>query len=93
MVVGLLSLEIHFPYSQSLKDKRKELNSLKGRIRQKYNVALAELDYQDTWQRTKLGIVTLNSQPTVVENILAKILRDVEDHVNGHVLNADILFY
>jgi uncharacterized protein YlxP (DUF503 family) len=93
MVVGLLSLEIHFPYSQSLKDKRKELNSLKGRIRQKYNVALAELDYQDTWQRTKLGIVTLNSQPAVVENILAKILRDVEDHVNGHVLKADILFY
>jgi uncharacterized protein YlxP (DUF503 family) len=93
MVIGLLSLEIHFPYSQSLKDKRKELNSLKGRIRQKYNVALAELDYQDTWQRTKLGIVTLNSQPAVVENILAKILRDVEDHVNGDVLKADILFY
>jgi len=93
MVIGLLSLEIHFPYSQSLKDKRKELNSLKGRIRQKYNVALAELDYQDTWQRTKLGIVTLNSQPAVVENTLAKILRDVEDHVNGDVLKADILFY
>jgi uncharacterized protein YlxP (DUF503 family) len=93
MVIGLLSLEIHFPYSQSLKDKRKELNSLKGRIRQKYNVALAELDYQDTWQRTKLGIVTLNSQPAVVENILAKILRDVEGHVNGDVLKADILFY
>ncbi len=93
MIIGLLSLEIHFPYSQSLKDKRKELNSLKDRIRQKYNVALAELDYQDTWQRTKLGIVTLNSQPAVVENILAKILRDVEDHVNGDVLKADILFY
>jgi uncharacterized protein YlxP (DUF503 family) len=93
MVIGLLSLEIHFPYSQSLKDKRKELNSLKDRIRQKYNVALAELDYQDTWQRTKLGIVTLNSQPAVVENILAKILRDVENHVNGDVLKADILFY
>lgn len=93
MVIGLLSLEIHFPYSQSLKDKRKELNSLKGRIRQKYNVALAELDYQDTWQRTKLGIVTLNSRPAVVENILAKILRDVENHVNGDILKADILFY
>jgi len=93
MIIGLLSLEIHFPYSQSLKDKRKELNSLKDRIRQKYNVALAELDYQDTWQRTKLGIVTLNSQPAVVENILARILRDVEDHVHGDILKADILFY
>jgi len=93
MIIGLLSLEIHFPYSQSLKDKRQELNSLKDRIRKKYNVALAELDYQDTWQRTKIGIVTLNSQPAVVENILAKILRDVEDHVNGDVLKADVSFY
>jgi uncharacterized protein YlxP (DUF503 family) len=93
MIVGLLSLEIHFPYSQSLKDKRKELNSLKDRIRQKYNIALAELDYQDTWQRTKIGIVTLNSQPAVVENILAKILKDVEGHVNGDVLKADIQFF
>lgn len=93
MVIGLLSLEIHFPYSQSLKDKRKELNSLKDRIRQKYNVALAELDYQDTWQRTKIGIVTLNSQPSVVENILAKILKDIEDHVNGEVLKAGVQFF
>ncbi len=93
MVIGLLSLEIHFPYSQSLKDKRKELNSLKDRIRKRYNVALAELDFQDVWQRTKLGVVTLNSQPSVVEDLLAKILKDVEVHVNGDVLKADTFFY
>jgi uncharacterized protein YlxP (DUF503 family) len=93
MVIGLLSLDIHFPYSQSLKDKRKELNSLKGRIRQKYNVALAELDYQDTWQRTKIGIVTLNSQAGMVKDILTKILKDVEGHINGDVLKADFQFF
>jgi uncharacterized protein YlxP (DUF503 family) len=93
MVIGLLSLDIHFPYSQSLKDKRKELNSLKGRIRQKYNIALAELDYQDTWQRTKIGIVTLNSQAGMVKDILTKILKDVEGHINGDILKADIQFF
>ena len=93
MVIGLLSLDIHFPYSQSLKDKRKELNSLKGRIRQKYNIALAELDYQDTWQRTKIGIVTLNSQAGMVKDVLTKILKDVEGHINGDVLKADIQFF
>jgi len=93
MVIGLLSLDIHFPYSQSLKDKRKELNSLKGRIRQKYNIALAELDYQDTWQRTKIGIVTLNSQAGMVKDILTKILKDIEGHINGDILKADIQFF
>ncbi len=93
MVIGLLSLDIHFPYSQSLKDKRKELNSLKGRIRQNYNIALAELDYQDTWQRTKIGIVTLNSQAGMVKDILTKILKDVEGQINGDILKADIQFF
>lgn len=93
MVIGLLALDIHFPHSQSLKDKRKELNSLKGRIRQKYNVALAELDYQDTWQRTKIGVVTLNSQAGVVEDLLTRILQDVEGHINGDILKADIDFF
>jgi len=93
MVIGLLALDIHFPHCQSLKDKRKELNSLKGRIRQKYNVALAELDYQDTWQRTKIGLVTLNSQAGIVEELLTKILKDVESHINGQILEAAIDFF
>jgi hypothetical protein len=93
MVIGLLTLDIHFPYSQSLKEKRKELNSLKDRLRQKFNVAVAELEYQDTWQRTRIGIVALNSQPSIVESVLAKIRSDAETHVNGEILKADLQFF
>jgi uncharacterized protein YlxP (DUF503 family) len=93
MVIGYLEFDIHFPYSRSLKEKRKELNSLRDRIRQKHNVAWAELDFQDTWQRAKLGVVTLNSQPTVVEQILTRIRNEVVEHVNGEVLKAEIRFF
>jgi uncharacterized protein YlxP (DUF503 family) len=93
MVIGFLSLDIHFPHARSLKDKRKELAGLKDRIRKKYNVALAELDHQDVWQRTLLGIVTLNSQPGIVERILSDIRTDVLEHVNGDILDAEIKFY
>ena len=82
-----------FPHARSLKDKRKELAGLKDRIRQKHNVALAELDFQDVWQRTKIGIVTLNSQPTIVEQILARIRSDVFEHVNGELLGSRIEFF
>lgn len=93
MVIGFLSLDIHFPHSQSLKEKRKELNSLKDRVRKKYNVALAELDYQDTWQRTKIGIVTLNSRAGIVEQVLSKIRSDVIEHVAGEVIDSEIHFF
>jgi uncharacterized protein YlxP (DUF503 family) len=93
MVIGFLSLEIHFPHSRSLKEKRKELNSLKDRIRKKYNVALAELDYQDTWQRTKIGIVTLNSQAGIVKQVLSKIRAEVIEHIAGEVIESEIHFF
>ena len=57
MPIGLLTLEIHLPESHSLKDKRQVLRSLKDRLRGKFNVAVAELDGQDSWQRAVVGIV------------------------------------
>jgi uncharacterized protein YlxP (DUF503 family) len=91
MVVGLLTLELHFPHARSLKDKRRELQGLKDRLR-RFNAALAELDHQDVWQRSRLGIVTLNSEASVVESVLDGVLRDVESHLNGVVAQAERRF-
>ena len=93
MVIGYLELDMHFPHSRSLKDKRRELTSLKDRIRQRHNVALAELEFQDTWQRAKVGVVALSSQQALVEQVLAKIRDDVLGHLNGELLSADIRYY
>ncbi len=83
MVIGYLSLEFFFPYCRSLKDKRQIVNSFKERIKRKYNVAVAELDFQDKWQRTHIGVVTLNSQQTIVQDWLNKILAEARDNVPG----------
>jgi uncharacterized protein YlxP (DUF503 family) len=91
MVVGLLTLELHFPHARSLKDKRRELQGLKDRLRRS-NIAVAELDHQDVWQRARLGIVTLNSEASVVESVLDGVLRDVESHLNGVVAQAERRF-
>ena len=93
MIIGFLSLDFHFPQSRSLKDKRKELAGIKDRLRQRYNVAVSELEFQDTWQRTRIGIVALNSRPSVVEDLLGRIRSDVLEHVNGELLGSEIKFY
>lgn len=91
MVVGVLTLDLFFPHARSLKDKRRVLHGFKDRIR-RYNVALAEIDFQDKWQRSRLGIVTLNSHQTVVEEVLARILADARGLPEAEISGEEIRF-
>ena len=93
MVIGFLSMEIYLPYSHSLKEKRKTILSLRDRIKKKYNVAFTELEYHDKWQRSKIGIVTLNNHKTMIETIFQKILTEAEDSIEGEILKTEIQYF
>jgi uncharacterized protein YlxP (DUF503 family) len=93
MVIGLLALEIFLPYSQSLKDKRKVLNAIRDRVRSRFNAAFAELDYQDKWQRARIGIVTLNSQKAFVDQALRRVCRDVEENIEGEIVLSEFHYF
>ena len=54
--VGILSVELHFPESGSLKTKRKDVKSTKAQLVQKFQVAVAEVDHHDMWQRSRLTV-------------------------------------
>jgi uncharacterized protein len=85
MPVGLLTLELHIPDAQSLKDKRQVLRSLKDKLRRQFNVAVAELDHQDVWQRSVIGVVTLSNEEKHVNEVLQKVL-DEADCILGSIL-------
>jgi len=85
-------LEIYLPFSHSLKEKRKRLVSIKARLRSKYNVAFSELDYHDKWQRALIGMVTLNNQRTIIEKTLNKIIDEVQDLVDGEIIQTTIKY-
>jgi uncharacterized protein len=87
MPIGLLTLELHLPEAQSLKDKRQVLRSLKDRLRGHFNVAVAELDFQETWQRSVVGVVTLANEEQHVEESLQKVLAEA-DKILGPLLIA-----
>jgi uncharacterized protein YlxP (DUF503 family) len=93
MIVGLLILDIHLPFSHSLKEKRKRMQRFKDRLKNKHNVAFAELEFQDKWQRTRIGIVTLNNQKKIVEQMFQKIILEFQEQIDGEILNQDVLFY
>jgi uncharacterized protein YlxP (DUF503 family) len=92
MVIGVLKLELFFPYAHSLKDKRRILHGFKDRVRKRYNVALAEVDFQDKWQRALLGIVSLNSQQAMVEELLGHVLADALNLQEAEVSGQEIRY-
>jgi uncharacterized protein YlxP (DUF503 family) len=92
MIIGYLSFEIYLPYSHSLKEKRKRLESIKNRLKHKYNVAFAELDFQNKWQRSRIGIVTLNNQQIVIDKMFQRILREVEENIDGEILKTEFRY-
>jgi uncharacterized protein len=78
-VIGVLTLELRLEHSHSLKEKRHVLESLKDRLRHKFNVAVAEIDYHDLWQRSVVAAVTVSPDRAFAE----KVLRAVEDEAAG----------
>lgn len=92
MIIGFLSLEIYLPFSHSLKEKRKRLVSIKDRLKSKYNVAFSEIEYHDKWQRTLIGVVTLNKHKIIVEKTLNKIIDDVQELVDGDIIQTTIKY-
>lgn len=75
MIVGLAACECIIYNSQSLKDKRAVLQRIMSRLKQKYNVSVAEVDYQDTWQRTKIALVVVASARVPAESELQHALK------------------
>ena len=78
MVVGLATVTMHVPMARSLKDKRRVVKSVAARVRAKYNVAVAEVDTQDSWQTITLGIACVSTERSHAQAMLGKVMRTIE---------------
>ena len=90
MPVGLLTLEIHLPYSHSLKEKRALLRKIRDRLRSRFNVAVAELDHRDVWQVATLGIVSISDSQPLLDAVLRDVLRESERILGDDVASHEI---
>jgi uncharacterized protein YlxP (DUF503 family) len=74
--VGVITLELRLNDAHSLKDKRHFVKSLKDRLRAKFNVAVAEIGYQDAWQRGLVSAVTVSPDQPHAEQVLQAVERE-----------------
>jgi uncharacterized protein YlxP (DUF503 family) len=80
VIVSRLRVQFLLPGCNSLKEKRFVLSSLKKRLRNRFNVSVCEIDYQDKWQRSELGLAmvatTRRGADTVVQAVLSFLERE-----------------
>lgn len=74
IIVGLCTVELFIPGTQSLKDKRQVLRSLKDRLRDRFNLSIAEVDGQDLWQKTVLGLACVANETRHVQQVLEQAM-------------------
>jgi uncharacterized protein YlxP (DUF503 family) len=78
MNVGVCRIDLEFPASHSLKDKRKVLRSIVARVQSRFNVAIAEVDRNDSWQVATLGVTCVSNDPRHANEMLSKVVNFIQ---------------
>jgi uncharacterized protein YlxP (DUF503 family) len=83
-------VELHLPDVGSLKGKRHVIKSLKDRLRQRFEVSVAEVDHQDAWQRATLAVAYVSGDSRHANEVISKAMDFIEDHVDGYVTDVQV---
>ena len=79
MHVGICLVRLSLPANHGLKDKRKIAESIVSRVRNKFNVAVAEVDDNDLWQRLTLGISCVSNDGRHANEVLSRVVHHIEE--------------
>ncbi len=80
MTLGVLTLHIHLPGCGSLKEKRRRLKPLLARLGREFNISVAEMDHQDTWQEAMIVCAFVSNDQRITQRSLGKVSRWVEKY-------------
>ena len=90
MLVGLFQFELLLPQSDSLKAKRLVIKSLKARVQNKFNVSVAEVEYQDKWQRTVLGMAIVSNEKQFIDKTFNQIFNMIDENDQSEIVDHQV---
>lgn len=89
MVLIGMELTIMIYDAYSLKDKRSVVKSILHKLKNQYNVSVAEIDEMDTWNKAVLGIGIVGNNRVLCEKILQKVIQFIENNYEAEVTEID----
>ena len=90
MRIGSLTVSLSISDARSLKDKRRVLRSLKDRLFNNFNIAVAEVGSNDKWQIGELGIVTVANDGKFVNSVLEKVKNFIASHPAVRIIDSEL---
>jgi len=93
MIVGICEISLLIRESQSLKDRRRVLNGLKARLRDRFNISVSEVGSQDNWKRSVLGLATVASTKRFANQVLSKAIQFAESDPRIEILDHRMEIY
>ena len=90
MVIGICQLDILIRETHSLKGKRRIVKQIIGRVKNKFNVSIAEVGDQDLWQRSQIGFCLVGNERRFINSALDKIVDFIETINSAEITKADI---
>ena len=89
MVIGTMKIKIHVPWSHSLKEKRMVVKSICTKVRNKYNVSVAEVEEQDIHQIIVLGLACVGNEASHADSIMDHVLNFIEDNAEADIIHVE----
>lgn len=86
-------LELRLPMAVSLKDKRRLLNSLQDKLDNNFNIAIAEIEDNDFWKKSVLGLVSISNKNVQLEKLLNKIINFVDQFEGVILVDYSVDYY
>ena len=77
MFIGIARYDLFIAHSASLKDKRQVLRAVTMSVQKKFNVAIAEVDFQDKWQRAAFGVSCVAESPSHCRKVLQAVEKQI----------------
>ena len=90
MIVSMIQFVLELPELSSIKDKRRIVNSLKGKLISRYRISVAEVDLQDSLSFAQLGGAVVSNSKHHGEAVMQKVLQFVEKDVPGMLTDVSI---
>jgi uncharacterized protein len=83
MPIAYLTLELRIEAAHSLKDKRQVVRSVKDRLRNSFNISIAEIEVTDLWQRATLGVVSISDSRDYLNGLMRNVEREATRLANN----------
>ncbi|NQT56011.1 MAG: DUF503 domain-containing protein [Desulfobacteraceae bacterium] len=90
MVVGTLRIEFRLSDNRSLKGKRKIVRSMVDKVRNKFNMSIAEVGSNDRWQKIELGVSAIGNDRRHIDSSLNSVLRFLDSLCLAQIVDTEM---